>query len=329
METEPAARRPPPVLVEVTRDGFVESVHRGHLAISGTDGPPVGGLGDPDAPTYVRSAVKPFQALASLEQIDAAGMDLAPQALAIMCASHTASDEHQIEAAHLLALAGLDEDALRCPTAVPDDPTAVDPGEGPTRLAFNCSGKHAGFLLAEVCAGRDPSRYLEGGGALQQRIQEVLGEVCEATPTGPGVDGCGAPAWRLPLSALARGFARLAAGVTPQLTRVRDAMTARPDLVGGLGTVDTSLMLADARVVSKRGAEAVLAAGVLTADGPLGVAVKISDGGARATGPAVGAVLTALGIVVPAAVGHGVVLGGGQPHGEVRAVELVSASVPA
>jgi L-asparaginase II len=319
MESHPT----PPVLVDVTRDGVVESVHRGHLAVCDPDGTVVAGLGTPEIEVYVRSAAKPFQALASLEKIDAAGVELGTEAVAIMCASHVAGDEHQIEAAHLLALADLDEDALGCPAALPDDGAALLPGEGPSRLAYNCSGKHGGFLLAEVCAGRDPAGYLDPAGPLQTRVRERLAAVAGATPTGPGVDGCGAPAWRLPLSALARAFARLIEGATPELARVRDAMTARPDLVGGLGTVDTSLMLADAGVVAKRGAEAVLAAGALTDRGPVGVAVKISDGGARATGPVVGAVLEALGMAVPASVLREVVLGGGQPHGAVKATPQV------
>lgn len=316
---------PPPVLVEVTRDGVVESVHRGHLALCDPEGTVLAGLGEPVDEVYVRSAVKPFQALASLEQIDAAGVELGPESVAIMCASHVAGDEHQIEAAHLLALADLDEGALRCPVALPDDRAALLPGEGPSRLAYNCSGKHGGFLLAEVCAGRDPSGYLDPGGPLQVRVRERLAAVAGATPTGPGIDGCGAPAWRLPLAALARAFARLVKGATPDLARVRDAMTARPDLVGGLGAVDTSLMLADAGIVAKRGAEAVLAAGALTAGGPVGIAVKISDGGARATGPAVGAVLESLGLRVPSSVVRPVVLGGGQPHGVVEATPEVGA----
>ena len=41
--------------------------------------------------------------------------------LAIACASHIGSDDHQIEAARILAEADLDESALRCPPALPED----------------------------------------------------------------------------------------------------------------------------------------------------------------------------------------------------------------
>jgi L-asparaginase II len=311
----------PPVLVEVTRDDVVESVHRGHVALCTMGGETVRAVGDPDAVVYVRSTIKPFQALATLEAAEAAGIVLDSAALAIACASHRGSDDHQIEAARILALAGLDEDALLCPPALPDEQSA-DFGEvlRPSRLAHNCSGKHAGFLLAQVAAGRDPSGYLAVDGQLHVRIAELLAESTASTPVGPGVDGCGAPAWRLPLSGLATGFARLAAGADERLRRVRDAMHARPELVGGWDTPDTALMMADGRVVAKRGAEGLLAAGVLTDRGPIGVAVKIDDGTARATGPVIATLLAELGIDVPVAVRTPVVLGGGQPHGVVRSV---------
>src|SRR5690606_10519111 len=100
--------------------------------------------------------------------------------------------------------------------------------------------------------------------------------------------------------------------------RVRDAMTARPDLVGGSGCPDTELMLADARVVAKRGAEAVLAAG-LRADGGrgVGVAVKIVDGNARGAVPVAAALREGLGAGVPAALLSPPVLGAGRAVGHL------------
>jgi L-asparaginase II len=315
----------PPVLATVTRDGVVESAHRGHVAVCDVDGTVLAGLGAPGDPVYVRSAAKPFQALATLEALDAAGIALPSEALAIACASHVASDTHQIEAAHLLALADLDEDALRCPEAHADDRrAALDTGRA-TRLAHNCSGKHAGFLLAQVAAGRDPARYLDVDDGLQVAVRDHLAAVSGTTPTGPGIDGCGAPAWRIPLAGLATGFARLAAGADPALRRIGAAMRAHPELVGGAGLPDTALMAADDRVVAKRGAEAVFAAGALTERGPVGVAVKVADGGDRACGPAVAAVLAALGLDVPDAVRSPAVLGGGVPHGAISATDGVRA----
>src|SRR3712207_2904591 len=93
-----------PVLARVVRDGLVESVHRGHLVVVDTDGLVVAALGDPDHLLYARSAVKPFQALGSLDLLDDASVGLDAQGVAIACASHTGSTTHQVQAARLLAL---------------------------------------------------------------------------------------------------------------------------------------------------------------------------------------------------------------------------------
>jgi L-asparaginase II len=307
----------PPVLATLTRDGVVESVHRGAVTVCDDAGVVLHATGPAGAPVYARSALKPFQVLAVLEVIEG-HVDLSDDALAIACASHEGGDDHQIEAAHLLALADLDEGALGCPPADPADRAALRDSPEPTRLAHNCSGKHAAFLLAEVTAGRDPSGYLDPAGALQRSVRDHLERSCAAALDGPGVDGCGAPAWLLPLTALATGFARLAAGADPRLARVRRALRARPDLVGGTGQPDTALMRSAPGVVAKRGAEAVFAAGAVVGGRGLGVAVKLADGGSRAAGPVAAQVLSVLGLPVSGDLCAPVVLGGGEPHGALR-----------
>jgi L-asparaginase II len=319
----------PPVLVTVVRDGVVESVHRGHVAVATPDGAVVAALGDPSLGVYVRSAAKPLQALATLELLASAGRDLDDVGLAMACASHTGTDTHQIEAAHLLALADLDEMALQTPPALPEATVAGRSQTEPTTLAHNCSGKHAAFLLAHTATGGDPATYLDLVSPLQQAVRRHLAEVAGAEPQGPGIDGCGAPAWLLPLSALATAFARLAAAERGSLARVRRAMAAHPELVGGDTTDDTRLMRADARVVAKRGAEGVLAAGFRADRGPLGIAVKVEDGGLRAVGPAAGAALSALGGMVPADLLSQPVLGGGRLRGHVIADVSVTAALSA
>lgn len=312
----------PPVLVHVTRDGVVESAHTGDVAVADDDGRLLAELGAADQVVYPRSAIKPFQALASLLELHAHGLELPTEALAIACGSHTGSGEHQIEAAHVLALAGLDESALRCPPDWPTDPDALREQPAPTPLAYNCSGKHAAFLLAHTAAGNDPAGYLDRTSPLQQRVRDVLADVSGGEPAGPGTDGCGAPAWRLPLHAVATAFARLAVARGPHaplLASVRAAMTARPDLVGGVDAADTRLMLRDGRVVAKRGAEGVLAAGFSGPQGGVGVAVKIRDGAGRASHAPVAAVLDAVGARVPDSLLRVDVLGGGRPHGTIEA----------
>lgn len=315
----------PPCLVTVTRDEVVESVHRGDVAVVRASGEVLCAWGSADRVVYPRSALKPFQALAGLEQLHAAGLGLPEVGLALACASHTGTSEHQVEAACVLATAGLDESALQCPPDWPADGAARCQQDVPTRLAHNCSGKHAAFLYAHTAAGGDPDRYLDVGTPLQQRVRRLLTEVSGSEPAGPGIDGCGAPAWRVSLRGLATAFARLAGAGEPdplavRLAPVRAAMTARPDLVGDAHTPDSLLMAADGRLVAKRGAEGVLAAGFFGADGAVGVAVKVADGSARAATAPLAAVLHRLGAHVPEDLRRTAVLGGGQPHGSVAAV---------
>jgi L-asparaginase II len=319
----------PPVLVRVTRDGVEESTHRGHLVVTDTEGAVAVTLGDPDHTFYARSAAKPFQALAMLDLLDEAGIVLDVEALAIACASHNGSASHQVEAARLLALADLDESALRCPPALPMDIHELVEQRTATSLAHNCSGKHAGFLLAHTATGGDPAAYLDPDTPLQQQVRERLAEAALSELGGPGVDGCGAPAWVVRLRGLAAGFARLASGSGPY-RRVRTAMISRPDLIGGGSCADTVLMLADHRMVAKRGAEAVLAAGLNHEwYGPLGLAVKIEDGSTRAASPALAAAAWALGADVDDEIARPKVLGGGRPHGIVEADPMIAAAVRA
>jgi L-asparaginase II len=74
-----------PVLVEVVRNGFVESVHRGRVAITDPDGSLASSVGADFAPMYPRSANKPLQAVGMLR----AGLDLDAELLALVCASHS------------------------------------------------------------------------------------------------------------------------------------------------------------------------------------------------------------------------------------------------
>jgi L-asparaginase II len=126
-------------------------------------------------------------------------------------------------------------------------------------------------------------------------------------------DGCGVVSFGLPLRGLALAFARLAdpSGVDdPALRkafeRIRDAMMAHPEMVGGdRRRFDTELMRTlPGKVVSKAGAEGVKAAGILhsgAARAPFGLALKIEDGdlARRAGDVAASAALAKLGVLDP------------------------------
>ncbi len=305
-------------LIELERSGVVESVHTGHLLVLAPDGSIRHAAGEPDQPIFARSSLKPLQAVGLLR----AGTDLGPAELALAASSHSGSPQHQQLIADELRAAGLTEDDLECPPDLPlgeaERRAHLMAGRAETRLAMNCSGKHAGMLLACLHNGWPVSGYLAPSHPLQQLLAATVAELTGGSIPATGVDGCGAPLFATTLTGLARSFSRIATGAA-ELRRVAEAMRAHPDLVGGTGRVATRLMQAVPGLIAKDGAEGVFAAAL--PDGGA-VAVKIDDGAARAAELAVVAGLRQLG--VPAAtldeLATTPVLGGGRPVGTLRPV---------
>ncbi len=289
-------------------------MHTGHVAVTDSAGRVVAAHGDPAVVIYPRSALKPFQAAAVMAL---ARTTLDTDEIAIMAASHVGGYGQQAAVVRLLDRGGLTAAALRCPPALPRAAEAAQRRPEPTRLAHNCSGKHAGFLLATLCVGGDPGVYLDADSTVQRAVLTLLREVCGVDLLGPGVDGCGAPAWRAPLASLAVAFATLA-GADDELADVAAAMRAHADLVGGPGIVDTELMAAEHAVLAKRGAEGTLAFTVGRAAERYGVAIKVADGHPRAVGPVAVAILERLGLRGAPGLRRPAVLGGGVPHGAIE-----------
>jgi L-asparaginase II len=284
-----------PVLVEVWRSGFLESVHRGALVVVDPDGAVRFSAGDVDRPVLPRSSNKPVQATALL----AAGWTpRSGEELAIGAGSHSGEDGHRELAAGVLAAAGLGPDDLGCPPALPShEPTRaawLAAGREPERLAMNCSGKHAAMLAACVAAGWPTEGYLDREHPLQQAIEARLGEAAGTPVAAVVVDGCGAPQHGLPLTGLARGLVSLVEAPPGSRDRsVADAMRAHPWFVAGTGREDTDLMRAVDGLLVKGGADGVHVAAL---PGRGAVALKLDDGGDRGRTPALCAGLLRLGV---------------------------------
>jgi L-asparaginase II len=309
-------------LVEVTRCDLrtggevVESVHSGHLAVVGQDGEVLGAIGDPGAVTFVRSAVKPFQATACLELLGASDRPSEAE-LAVAWSSHRAEPRHLEAVAALLDRAATAPEELTCPPAVGE----AAPGASPSRPQHNCSGKHALFALAGRHLGCPRERLLDPDGPLQRSVLAVL-EQAVGPAAALGVDGCGAPAVVIPLRRLAQAFAGLA--VDRRFEAVRSAGFAHPGLVGGEGRLESALL--GAGIVAKVGAEGVFAAGWRGAEGQgRGVAVKVGDGASRAANAVTVDLLVDLAVVAGDVWSAPPPLGGGRPQGEVRAAAAVRA----
>jgi L-asparaginase II len=309
------------VLAEVVRSDFVEGYHRGSVAVLGPDGSLIASAGDAHGPVFPRSSNKPMQAVGMLR----AGLSLADEAdLALVAASHSGERMHIARVRAMLAAGGLAESDLRTP---PDLPLGEAPriellrGGGRAEPVYmNCSGKHTGMLRTCVAAGWPLDDYRVVDHPLQVRLRDTVEEIAGQPSAAVGVDGCGAPVLALSLHALAGAFLRMAvAEPGTEERRVADAMRAHPELVSGSGAEDARLMRGVPGLLSKGGAEGVVAVAV---PGIGAVALKIDDGAMRARMPVLVAALRFLGLDAPVLdqLAEPALLGGGRPVGAVRSL---------
>jgi len=286
-------------LYELTRGEFVESIHFGSIAISDTHGRLVAWYGDPDTFTFLRSSAKPFQALPFIEENGPGTYGLTPGEIALICASHSGTDEHASCIRAIQDKTGVQESELMCGIhPVSHESTAElmrERGEETTPNRHNCSGKHTGMLAYAHMQGWPSTDYLNLNHPVQERILKALSEMSDVPieEIGIGYDGCSAPNFALPLRNAALAYARLCGPQNLSEERsnachtITTAMTNHAFMVAGPGRFDTRLMEVTAgRIVCKGGAEGYQAIGLLpNAIGPnspaFGIAFKISDGDLR------------------------------------------------
>jgi L-asparaginase II len=306
-----------PILVEVVRCGFVESVHRGRVAVTNPDGSLAMSLGAESAQMYPRSSCKPLQAVGMVR----AGLNLPGELLALVAASHSGEQFHVDGVRRILASSDLDESALRTPPDWPVDDLAkeeaIRAGGRKTSVAMNCSGKHAGMIATAVLNAWPVNSYLESDHPVQLAILQTIEDLAGELANRVAVDGCGAPLFAISLYGLARSFGRLASATEGAEAAVATAIRSFPEWTSGTRRDELQLHRAIPGLVAKAGAEAVYAVGL--PDGR-GVAIKISDGYPRARAVAMAGVLQRLGFDHRTLMeqASGSVLGGGRRVGEVR-----------
>ncbi len=325
----PAVREPlhAPV-AHLVRGGVIEGIHYGSVVVLAADGSVELQIGDIEAAFYPRSALKPVQAVAMLR----AGLPLDGELLSLTAASHSGEERHLAGTRRILELAGLSEDQLRNVPDLPYDPvvrdTWVREGRLPSRLAQNCSGKHAAMLYTARLNSWSLDDYTDPRHPLQQAVAESVEDLTGQGIAQVSVDGCGAPLFSVSLHGLARAAARIttAAADTPE-RRVADAMCEHPEMASGSGRDAAALMRAVPGLLTKDGFEGVQVAAL--PDGRA-VAVKIADGADRARIPVTAAALTRAGIDpgVLAEFEGAPLLGGGAVVGHVRPARSLDSPLP-
>lgn len=255
-------------LATLARGGLIESRHFGLAVLTDPKGKVVDQKGNSRKLIYPRSAVKPLQAVA----VRRAGVVLEGAQLAISAGSHQGTREHIELVEQILAKLNLSKDDLACPMAWPGNLEARKFANSQSRLAFNCSGKHASFLLACVSNGWDKKDYLVLDHPLQRIIAEVIEEFASERIAHSTIDGCGAPLHALSLAGLARSIGRFA----KEEIEIAKAMKSNGWAVGDRGATDSQLL--DAGMIAKIGAEGVFVIGLESGHG---VAIKVADGSQR------------------------------------------------
>jgi L-asparaginase II len=298
----------PVVIAEVIRGQHVEGRHFGHVVVVDAAGELLFAAGNLERPTFPRSALKPFQALAGVAKGTDRDFQFTGAELAVTCASHRAEPRHLAAVRSILRKIGATEDDLHCgPHPVLDIATRdelIRAGQEPTAVYNNCSGKHAGMLALARVLGASIDGYWSTDHPVQQQIQRVCNELFDVRGrVAWAVDGCAVPTYLFTLRQLARGFARLS---TPGKSlhepnalachRVTKAMIAEPDMVGGIDARD-SLLMRDmpGALIAKAGAEGVQGIGLIGRG--IGVAIKIEDGADRPLWPICMSVLERLDIL--------------------------------
>ncbi|TSI17060.1 asparaginase [Brevibacterium aurantiacum] len=297
-------------LAFVERSGFVESRHIGSAVVLDPDGSPLISLGAPGAPVFTRSSLKPLQAIAAMSL----GAQVSGTWAALATASHKCEAGHAEAVAGMLESAGLSVDDLQCPSTHPADgafrrslqETARRLGRDDTDpaspLYFNCSGKHAAFLMAAAAIGAESASYLDPNHPVQKRVAEVVEAFAGEAPAAVGTDGCGAPVFALSLTGLARAIGRVVrlgsadastaeedprttSAWEPYVSYASEARTvmggvfADPWAIEGHGKPNTTV-IESLGVFAKGGAEGVIA---MSTKSGYSVALKCLDGSSRPT----------------------------------------------
>lgn len=303
-------------LLTFTRGEFSEGVHFGCLAVVRSDGHIHASVGDYQVPVILRSGAKPFQLITVLASGAAECFGLSGKELAVAAGSHSAEPEHLEAVRSILSKIGLKESDLRCGVHAPfmDHVRSrmARADEQPSEIHNNCSGKHASMLAACIARGWPLDTYDLMEHPLQQenrRIQGIFSDLPESE-IGVVIDGCGVPAFAMPLWRAALAYARFA---DPQdlpetekilAERAMDAICANPGYGSGkTGRLEAALMLVSSgRIVAKVGAEGFYGVGI--APGVLGVrgyglALKLREGITfnRANDPIVLSALRQLGVL--------------------------------
>ncbi|WAH38696.1 asparaginase [Alicyclobacillus dauci] len=292
-------------ILNVYRGDVVENSHRGHIAVVNANGELLYSFGDPFRITHGRSALKPFQVLPVMETGTADHYGFTDADLALCASSHSGEEIHRSRATAMLWRVGIDESHLQCGVSPPIDTKSYEElirsGQSVTAVCNECSGVHIGMLATATYMKEPLGTYTSETHPVQKRVKKAVADLTDYPENGIqlAIDGCGIPTYCMPLTNIAKGFARLS---TPEIVqkehqesvdRIVNAYLNRPEMVTGEELYSTRVMrVFGRRLLVKEGSQGVY--GICDRDTGIGIAIKIEDGRLTELPPVVNEVLRQL-----------------------------------
>ena len=292
-------------MVEVTRGKDLESVHFGTAVLINSSGEILKEWGDSNIPIYPRSALKPIQTFNLYKNGIAEDLKLTDELIAITTASHHAENFHQKIITDWLKFLNIDENKLSCGADWPwnlNDKFDTHSNDGKKRKIFhNCSGKHCGHLAVSKHKGLSIENYQKNDHLIQKDLIKLIEKLSNYKIKNIGVDGCTLPNPLIPLNKFALAASQLVdykrlKEHSAIAQRIFKSCTKFPEITGGTNSVNCNLTkLSKGKIFFKNGAEGVFLA--LIPELKAALAVKITDGAARAAEIAIAGLISDLNII--------------------------------
>ena len=292
-------------MVEVTRSNEVESVHYGTAVLINSSGEVLKEWGNSDLLIYPRSALKPIQSLNLYKDGVAEGLKLTDEYIALTTASHHAEDLHQKMITEWLQKINIGEDKLCCgadwPWNMDDKFKANLKYKKKRRIFHNCSGKHCGHLAVSKYKDLPIENYNQNNHPIQKDLINLIENLSNFKIKNIGIDGCTLPNPLIPLKKFALAAAKIVDykslnEASDIAKRIFDSCVKFPEITGGSKSVNCALTkLSKGKIFFKNGAEGVFVA--IIPDQKSALAVKITDGAARAAEVAIAGLISELKII--------------------------------
>ena len=260
-----------PLEAKLIRGSNIESIHKVHAVISDKKGRVLMCSGNPEYKSFIRSALKPFQAIPFVSSGAASKINNASRSIALSCGSHGGTKMHIREAFKILWEYDIDVKNLKCPKLI----------QSP--LEHNCSGKHSAFLATCKKLNWPLESYLSYDHPLQKEIVRIVAELLDTPISNIKAerDDCGAPTLYMKLNEMAKLYALLSSSENAELEQICRAITTNPTMISDNNRFDTEVIKAShGQVISKGGAEGIQC--LCKVNEGIGLALKVEDGSKRA-----------------------------------------------